>query len=552
MPTYKERALAAEKTVAILKAKVQALYNGQESQIQRQQKRAQERQAEAQRREQQLQERAVELQRYSKRLELEIEQRTQEINTILNHVNVGFLMLDEQGIAVGHCSKSCHTLLGKERIIGCNWGALIGLDHAADVDFQLNLYQLFEDLMPEELSLQQLPWRFPLRDDLILHARGSLIRGDYGEPLRLLMTIYDGTELELAQRESVENKLLVQLLNQRPTFVRFLADVRLMLEQAHGALSINDHVTVRRMVHTIKGNAGSFSLHPLVELIHAIESSRHISAEDLVSIEVWLRSFLERYDNILDIDYDSKLRDSFEITHNQLQKLRLLAARRFNADDYSIVESWTQQVTLRPALDLLGPVESFVERLGERLGKQVRFHAEGLETHVSAEQVRPLFQSITHVLRNSIDHGIEHEDARGDKPSYGTVSLVIEDLGDDLLISVGDDGRGVDVEKLSRRALERGLVDAAQLEQMSEQERLFMLFWDNVSTAEQITEISGRGVGMSAFKAAVDASLGQLSIINNPGHGVTFQVRLVKKINPMLWDFDTSMVDEDQLRRAAV
>lgn len=532
---YEVRAQAAEKTVEVLKKKVQALYNGGESQIQRQQKRAQEREAEARRREEVLQARARDLDLYNQRLEVEIRQRTFELKMILDHVGVGFLTLDAHGMVVGDCSRSCFELLGATQVVGISWCELLGLEGAKKVDFELNLFQLFEDFLPEELSLQQLPGRFELSCGRVLHVHGSLIRDEHGAPQRVLMTIQDGTIVEQAQRESAENKMLVYLLNHRDAFERFLVDAQWMLESAREALTQEDMSTVRRMVHTIKGNAGAFGLGQVVELIHEVESSRHIGVEELARVEVSLQSFLAHYFPVLGIEYGASYDESFEVSQDQLLRLKSIA-HQFDDSECSLIERWAQEVSLRPASTLLGPLDSFVERLAQRLDKRAELHTSGLETLVSMDQLRPLFQSLTHVVRNCLDHGLEQEHERGSKSPTGKIFLEVEDLGPEIRIMIGDDGRGIDVARVLRLAVERGLITELEAKRCSEQEALALIFEDSFSTADQITDVSGRGVGMSAFKAAINDCFGRLEVYTKLGEGTRFEVRVLKRMNPELWE----------------
>ena len=130
---------------------------------------------------------------------------------------------------------------------------------------------------------------------------------------------------------------------------------------------------------------------------------------------------------------------------------------------------------------------------------------------------------MVHPLRNAIDHGIEIAQERGSKAIFGCITLAAQCSADQWILSIKDDGKGVDLDAVCERALDKGLIDAESLAKFDAQKKLELVLSGEISTAQKISGISGRGVGVAAYRDAVLNAGGKLELINNPGQG--FEVR---------------------------
>ncbi|MFZ5810434.1 MAG: chemotaxis protein CheA [Thermodesulfobacteriota bacterium] len=179
-----------------------------------------------------------------------------------------------------------------------------------------------------------------------------------------------------------------------------------------------------------------------------------------------------------------------------------------------------------PIGTVYGSLRRLVHDVGASLGKDVEFVAEGGETELDKTVIDRLKDPLVHILRNSLDHGVEAPDerARADKPPRGTVRLWAGHVGGEVVIRVSDDGRGLDPEKIRRKAQASGLLapDAAP----DRRELLGLIFEPGFSTAEKVSDLSGRGVGMDVVKRAIDALRGSVDIESEPGRGTTLSIRL--------------------------
>lgn len=521
------RTMAAEKTVEVLKRKVRSLYDGSNSAIQRQLERHRDRELKNRQRQELMRLRTEELQRYNATLESEVKKRTSAMRAILDHVTFGFLIVNRTSTIDEGYTNSCHELLDSSDFAGKNFAILMGLDGNDAQCFVAGIEQVFDDVLPDALSLDQLRQRFVLPGGRVLRAEGAAIRGEAGEVIGVLMTISDITALEDARREGAENRMLVGILRQREAFEMFLADVRALLARARVCIRNDNAIECRRIVHTLKGNSACFGLMDVVEVIHALESEATIDASVIDRLEEEYRSFVQGHAEVLEIDYEMAGLPHFDVSEEQMSLLGKLA-KTFRKPEASRLNLWSAAVVRRPVDVLLGPVEPFILRLAERLGKAVEISIEGRDVLIDPRLARPVFQNITHLIRNAIDHGIEAPESRGEKAPTGRISVVVAEEPHAYKIQVKDDGAGVDVDLLAERAVEKGTLEQSALEAMSREELVRLVFVDGLSTAETTTDISGRGVGMSAMRAAVLEACGSLSIQTARGLGTTVTILLPK------------------------
>ena len=162
------------------------------------------------------------------------------------------------------------------------------------------------------------------------------------------------------------------------------------------------------------------------------------------------------------------------------------------------------------------------------LDKQIELHVEGSEVEVDREMVEALRDPLMHILRNAADHGIETPDERRalGKDPVGKIRIVARQSGNQILIEVIDDGRGIDVEKLGTRAIAAKVVTASEWQKLSEKAQLRTIFTPGLSTADKVSAISGRGVGMDVVRTNLQAIGGTIDLENFEGHGLKMTLRL--------------------------
>jgi len=169
-----------------------------------------------------------------------------------------------------------------------------------------------------------------------------------------------------------------------------------------------------------------------------------------------------------------------------------------------------------------------VRDLSRSLGRKVELVLEGEDTELDRSLVHTLADPLIHLIRNAIDHGIEppEERVRKGKNPTGRVSISARQEGNRVVIEVEDDGAGVDVAKIRRKLVERGLLSAEEVEKLSDRQALQWIFRPGFSTAQQVTDVSGRGVGMDVVRAAVEGAGGSLQITSEPDQGTKIRLEL--------------------------
>ncbi|MDO9711690.1 chemotaxis protein CheA [Paracraurococcus lichenis] len=167
-----------------------------------------------------------------------------------------------------------------------------------------------------------------------------------------------------------------------------------------------------------------------------------------------------------------------------------------------------------------------VRDVARKLGKQVELVLEGEETEADKNMIEALADPLIHMVRNSLDHGLEPPEERiaAGKPPHGTVRLTAAQVNESIIVTIGDDGRGIDPDRMRRKAVERGMLDAEAAAALPDAEALRLIFAPGFSTAETISDLSGRGVGMDVVRSAVEKAGGWVAVDSQVGRGTTVQV----------------------------
>jgi len=181
------------------------------------------------------------------------------------------------------------------------------------------------------------------------------------------------------------------------------------------------------------------------------------------------------------------------------------------------------------------PIETVVNRfprmirdLSKKLDKKMELYMTGEETELDRTVIDEIGDPLMHLLRNSADHGLESAEVRRErgKDEIGTIFLNAFQDGNNVVIEVGDDGNGIDIEKVKSKAIERGTITPEQAEVMSDKEVIDLLFLPSFSTSEKITDVSGRGVGLDVVKSKIESLGGVVECKSILGEGSTFTIRL--------------------------
>lgn len=186
------------------------------------------------------------------------------------------------------------------------------------------------------------------------------------------------------------------------------------------------------------------------------------------------------------------------------------------------------QVRMMPVSFVFQRFPRLVRDIARKLGKEVQLQLEGETTEADKNVIEALADPLVHLVRNALDHGMETPEERrtAGKPAIGRLVMSARQEADCVIIEIADDGRGIDPAIIRRKAYARGLVDEAALERMSDREAVNLVFLPGFSTADAVTDLSGRGVGMDAVRTAIERLHGSVQLESETGRGTRLQLSL--------------------------
>jgi two-component system chemotaxis sensor kinase CheA len=192
------------------------------------------------------------------------------------------------------------------------------------------------------------------------------------------------------------------------------------------------------------------------------------------------------------------------------------------------LQSAIMKTRMQPVGRLFQKYPRLVRDLSRQLGKDIELFLEGEETELDKTMIEDLNDPLVHLVRNSVDHGVETpiERESAHKPKKAKIKLSAHQLGDHILLEISDDGRGINPDVIKRKAIEKGLIDPIKAQNMSESEVLNLILLPGFSTKEVITNVSGRGVGMDVVKTNIEKLNGKIDIKSTMGQGTTISITL--------------------------
>jgi len=368
------------------------------------------------------------------------------------------------------------------------------------LDLMLGLEQIRDDILPIELTLNQLPSFLETEDGRSLALEYVPLDLASNSEQHLLVVLSDVTsevKAEQLHAEQVEQQTLVAQLLQDPSGFRlFRSELEALLEQVR---STKDPSVRCRLVHTIKGNSAVYGLARLALACQSIEDDWAQSGQVDFDEERYrgLRKLVDAA--MAQVAPFLAQDDSSSVRIARQDIVSLLDDVRKDMPQEAVVRTlrdWSME-PVRPVLERLG---AHAEQIGVRLAKQVSVVIDDHRVRLDLATYARFFQSLVHLVRNAVDHGLETPDERvrlGKSPR-GTLTLRAAIEGEKIRLEISDDGRGVDWDTIGRLASQRGLPFD------SEPDRLAALMTDGLTSVQLATDLSGRGVGLGAVKANCD------------------------------------------------
>ncbi|SMC09270.1 chemotaxis protein CheA [Nitratiruptor tergarcus] len=194
----------------------------------------------------------------------------------------------------------------------------------------------------------------------------------------------------------------------------------------------------------------------------------------------------------------------------------------------SDLQEVVMKLRMQPVKRIFSKFPRIVRDLAKKVGKKINLELEGEDTEIDRSILNQLEDPLIHLVRNSIDHGIEPPEERiaKGKPEYGTILLSALQEGDRIIVSIEDDGRGIDPDKVKQKAIEKGLIRPEQAEQMSDKEAFELIFMPGFSTVEKVSDLSGRGVGMDVVANVIHSLRGAIEVESEKDEGTKITMKL--------------------------
>jgi two-component system chemotaxis sensor kinase CheA len=444
----------------------------------------------------------------------ELAQRNHGMRLVLDNLAQGFVTIGLDGVLAPERSAIVDRWFGAPDPGATLPGHLRRLAPDFAGWLELGLGELHDGVLPPELVIHQLPKRFTA-GPLTLDVGYSAIGG--AKPESLLVIVSDVTANLTQERAEREQRDLVSLFQRisidRTGVEEFLAEAAGLIDALRKQ---TDPVIQKRLVHTLKGNCAIYGLQSYAELAHTVETELGDTGEPLAPeqrdrlVALW-KEAMARVAPLL----GAGRRDIVEIERSELEDV-LVQAGDAPAALREALGSWMREPVIRRFERLARQITSLARRTA-RPEPVVRISDGGIR--LDRDGWQPFWSAMVHTARNAIDHGIESADERrrACKPEAGVIELGAVRRNGRLIITLRDDGRGIEWNRVSAKASARGLPCATHAQLVE------ALFADGLSTRDAIGELSGRGIGLSALRQAVHDLGGAIDVESTAGQGTTFR-----------------------------
>jgi two-component system, chemotaxis family, sensor kinase CheA len=268
---------------------------------------------------------------------------------------------------------------------------------------------------------------------------------------------------------------------------------------------------------------GIVQMQDIREAVNTLQENKGAVAETTIRVDV---SLLDKLMNLVG-ELVLARNQVLQVKATQKDPAFLSTSQRLNLITTELQES-VMKTRMQPIGGIWNRLPRVVRDLAVTCGKEVQLEMEGNETELDRTIIEAIKDPLTHIVRNSIDHGIEKPDVRlaSGKPGAGTLRLRAFHEGGQVHIEIRDDGAGINAERVRAKALERGLISREQASRMNDREAAELIFVPGFSTAENVTHVSGRGVGMDVVKTNIERIGGTVDLQSQMGKGITLRLKI--------------------------
>lgn len=487
-----------------------------------------------------------------KALRREIEIKNRSIKKLLDNADQGFLSFHQDLIIYEEHSSVCDDIFARE-VAGLHFGRLMEayLDEKQHGLLIHTLNSLFSQKKKAraKVFLSLLPGEFRSGNRHI-NIRYKLISFEESRILMVILTdITDKKALEKKQDQEKNNmKLILSAIHGRADIRDAVADARRFFSQEAAAFFEQDRPVqevlsdVFRVVHTMKGDFALRQMHNTALNLHRIEDRLSLMMErPKEQSGCRLKNFWDTigFDRIIQEDLaviQDFLGDTFlesdtriNINYKRLEALIEAVEERFTGGDRQFLVHHIKELTYPSLNGILSGYSDYIQILALKLGKSIEeFKVTGDTVYINRSRYANFLKTIIHIFRNIVDHGIELPENRAEKgkEETGRIQCEIRKQDAHFILTISDDGKGIDPEHIARLAVGKGIYTQARVLTLSRAEIINTIFMDSFSTKQQVSMLSGRGVGLAAVRSEIEALGGSIEVDTVPDEGTSFTIVL--------------------------
>lgn len=475
------------------------------------------------------------------------------LRSLLDNAGQGFMTFGQDLIIKKEYSEECIRIFGFD-VFGKLFHELIYTEDYENQNYikriltnvfdknNENMRNIYLDLLPAELFIK----------DMYINAQYKII--EYNNEQICMVILTDSTYKKELESKILEErnmlKMVVDVVVHYNDFISIVKDYTEFCFDIFSEIVLSPHKNsdkIDRMllyIHTFKGNFAQMQMKNISQSLHKLET-------DLISIKgnddkvnnyikdlfesnemlKWLNDDIEVLKNILGEEFIN--RDA-EVAVSKESLLRLEElAQNIADDDKTILIDEIRKLRNRPFVELFTRYTDYVLELSQKLDKLI-YPMQIIcdDILVDTDYYNDFTKSLVHIFRNCIDHGIESPEEReqAKKDIYGTIKCEIRKKENSIIITISDDGRGIDIEAIKSKAIQKNLFSLDMINKMSQKEILDILFYNDFSLKDSTTIISGRGIGLSAVLYEIQKLKGEILINTNKNNGTDFVFIIPKSI----------------------
>tara|TARA_Y100001954_G_scaffold232517_1_gene283932 strand:+ start:2044 stop:4824 length:2781 start_codon:yes stop_codon:yes gene_type:complete len=412
---------------------------------------------------------------------------------------------------------------------------------SVSIGAELFQYKIISENLPTKVTFP-----FDNEKEKTLKVNTSPILNKDQKIEKIMFVVEDITELKKLEREAKENEeasaIKIQRLqevvsNDKKDFRVFTRDVNLNLDLADESIKNLNIDGFFRAAHTIKGTSRIYNLTGLSSEVHLIETKimelkkvkykEDVLEEKILNTNKELKIIVEDYLKLGREIFGSDVDETFSVLNmesielskttffNGLEKLKEIGNERNDQRILDIVK----MLELEELREALSSLKKVVSKISTSLNKKIHLEVLGDYVYLDVKMTSMLKDSIMHIVQNSCDHGIDKE---------GLIKINLSEMEEDFIITILDNGRGIDPAKIKQRALDKRIVEQVELENFTDKEILSLIMRPGFSTKQVATEYSGRGVGLDVVQTNIQKLGGSISINSIVGRETKFEIKIPK------------------------